>query len=244
VVDALPPDSGARNDTQVFDPLPPDSGARRDTQVFDPLPPDANPRDLGPDATAIDGGAGDARDVGKEGPLVVDMAPPPSDARDLPRETPVFDPLPPDSGPRDVSRDVRDAGTNEPPFIVDPVVDARLGLQVPQDMPRGRDSATREHWANTAPVRMRRSQDLPLCLCPEVRLAGEWQAGKILARLSGVSGAVGLRWQAQGQVEGEGSEILWTPSSDEDQLDVAVRTPDGVAVTSLRLGNASGRKDA
>ena len=52
----------------------------------------------------------------------------------------------------------------------------------------------------------------------------------------------GVRWQAQGQVEGEGGEILWTPSSDEDQLDAAVRTRDGVAVTSLRLGNAKGRK--
>jgi anaerobic magnesium-protoporphyrin IX monomethyl ester cyclase len=241
VVDMVPPPADARPDgPRVVDALPPDSGPRLDTPVLDPLPPDANPRDLVPDVTAIDGGAGDVSDVAKEGPMMVDMVPLPTDARDLR----VFevDPLPPDSGPRDLSKDVRDAGTNEPPFMVDPVVDARLGLHVPLDLPGGHDAATREHWANTAPVRMKRSQDLPLCLCPEVRLAGEWQGDKILARLSGVSGTFGVRWQAQGQVEGEGGEILWTPSSDEDQLDAAVRTRDGVAVTSLRLGNTSGRK--
>jgi hypothetical protein len=51
-------------------------------------------------------------------------------------------------------------------------------------------------------------------------------------------------WQAQGQVEGEGAEVSWTPSSDEDQLDVAVRTVDGVAVTLLRLEQVRGRKHA
>jgi anaerobic magnesium-protoporphyrin IX monomethyl ester cyclase len=260
VVDMVPPPADARMDgPMVVDALPPDSGPRTDTPVFDPLPPDANPRDLGPDATGIDGGAGDVRDAAKEGPLVVDMVPPPSDARDirvfevdplpppsdardLPKETPVVDPLPPDSGPRDVNGDIRDAGANEPPFMVDPVVPPKLGMRVPLDMP-GR-YATRDNWANTAPVRMKRSQDLPLCLCPELRLSGEWQEGKILARLSGVSGTFGVRWQAQGQVDGDGSEVLWTPSSDEDQLDVAVRTRDGVAITSLRLGKTNGRNQA
>jgi anaerobic magnesium-protoporphyrin IX monomethyl ester cyclase len=246
VVDMAPPPADARTDGPlVVDALPPDSGPRRDTQVFDPLPPDANPRDLVPDATPIDTGTGDVRDAAKEGPLVVDMAPPPADARDLPREYSYPDAdIPPDASARDAGTDARDAGTNEPPFMVDPVVDARLGLRIPLDMPGGGDAATREHWANTAPVRMKRSEDLPLCLCPELRLAGEWQGGKILAHLSGVSGTFGVRWQAQGQVDGDGDEVLWTPSSDEDQLDVAVRTRDGVAVTSLRLGNASGRKEA
>jgi len=246
VVDMAPPPADARPDGPlVVDALPPDSGARNDTSVYDPLPPDANPRDLVPDATPIDTGTGDVRDAAKEGPLVVDMAPPPADARDLPREYSYPDAdIPPDASARDAGTDARDAGTNEPPFMVDPVVDGRLGLRIPLDMPGGRDTATREHWANTAPVRMKRSQDLPLCLCPEVCLVGEWQGGKILARLSGVSGTFGVRWQAQGQVDGDGDEVLWTPSSDEDQLDAAVRTRDGVAVTSLRLGNASGRKDA
>jgi hypothetical protein len=127
---------------------------------------------------------------------------------------------------------------------VDPVVDARLGLQVLPESADPRGLATREHWANTSPLRLKRSQDLPLCLCPELRLAGEWLDGKIVAYLSGVPGNFSVRWQAQGQVDGDGAEAIWTPSSDEDQLDVAVRTHDGVAVTSLRLGQASGRKEA
>jgi hypothetical protein len=36
--------------------------------------------------------------------------------------------------------------------------------------------------------------------------------------------------------------VLWTPSSDEDQLDVAVRTREGVAVTLLRLDQVVGRR--
>ena len=146
------------------------------------------------------------------------------------------DPLPPDGG----ARDVRDAGGNEPPFIVDPVVDARMGMQPLLADPDSR-GPNREHWALTSPVRMKRSTDLPLCLCPEVRLAGEWQDGKVLARLSGPTESFSTRWQAQGRVEGTGPEVVWTPSSDEDQLDVAVRTSDGVAVTLLRLDQVAGR---
>jgi anaerobic magnesium-protoporphyrin IX monomethyl ester cyclase len=239
-LDAKKDSPGFNDGPLVVDALPPDSGPRTDTPVFDPFPADANPRDVGSDATPIDTGRADVQDAAKEGPLVVDMVPPPLDARDLP----VVDPLPLPTDARDAAGDVRDAGTNEPPFMVDPVVDARLGLQVPPEMPGGQDTATHEHWANTAPVRMKRSQDLPLCLCPEVHLRGEWKEGKILASLSGVSGTFGVRWQAQGQVEGEGDAILWTPSSDEDQLDVAVRTRDGVAVTSLRLARTRGSREA
>jgi radical SAM superfamily enzyme YgiQ (UPF0313 family) len=254
VVDALPPDSGARNDLPIYDPLPPDAGAR--DQGADGTPP--------VDTSPIDGGSVDVRDAGNE-PLVadplpppsdardvpadirmfevVDAVPPPSDARDVPRDLQIFDPLPPDSGPRDGSADVRDAGGNEPPFAVDPVVDARFGLFMPADSPVERGSAVCEHWADTSPVRMKRSQDLPLCLCPELHLAGKWQDGKVFAQVSGVAGAFSVRWQAQGQVEGDGAEVAWTPSSDEDQLDVAVRTQDGVAVTSLRLGQTRGSKE-
>ena len=58
------------------------------------------------------------------------------------------------------------------------------------------------------------------------------------------SGNFNTRWQAQGQIDGAGAGVVWTPSSDEDQLDVAVRTRDGVAITMLRLDQVCGRKDA
>jgi hypothetical protein len=102
----------------------------------------------------------------------------------------------------------------------------------------------RQYWALTSPTRLKRSQDLPLCLCPEVRVSGEWRQGTVLARLSGVPGDFNTRWQAQRPIEGEGAEVLWTPSSDEDQLDVAVRTHDGVAITLLRLEKVAGRRNA
>jgi len=219
-VDQAPPSDGALN-------LDRDSLGNNDLIVVsDALPPDAGARDLAGDSTqavdteAVDGGTEDADDA--------------EDAVDV--RILEVDPLPPDSG----ARDVRDAGGNEPPFIVDPVVDARMGMQPLLADPDLR-GATREHWAFTSPVRMKRSTDLPLCLCPEVHLAGEWQDGKVLAQLSGPTEGFSMRWQAQGHIEGTGPEVVWTPSSDEDQLDVAVRTVDGVAVTLLRLHQVARR---
>jgi radical SAM superfamily enzyme YgiQ (UPF0313 family) len=255
VNDPLPPDArglDVKKDSPgnadliiVSDALPPDSGARNDVIIVsDALPPDAGARDAGGDqrqaidATAIDGGT---RDAAAEGPMVVDCVPSPSDAR---VGAPDVDPAPRDALGLDARPDVRDAGGNEPPFMVDPVVEGREGLQVPPGLPDEASGAAREHWALTSPVRMKRSEDLPLCLCPEVRLAGEWQDGRVRVQLSGVPGDFNTRWQAQGQVDGDGAQVLWTPSSDEDQLDVAVRTRDGVAVTLLRLEQVRGRRPA
>ena len=253
--DPAPQPSDARDGMMINDGFhaegdapPPDSGARTDLpQLSDPLPPDASARDVHGDGSQVDSSPfdGGTRDLANEAPLIVDMVPIPSDARDVPRDYQMFevDPPPPDSGPRDTRMDVRDAGGNEPILIMDPVVAATMGLQLPPQNLDERKTFIREHWANTSPTRMKRSQDLPLCLCPEVRLAGEWQSGRVRATISGVPDAFSVRWQAQGQVDGDGDDVLWTPSSDEDQLDVAVRTRDGVAVSLLRLGQVRGSKE-
>ena len=260
VADALPPDAGARDvagdQPQVADAPPIDANLRdalgdRIT-VVDDVPPPLDARDLGFALEDPLPPPSDGRDLRT---VEVDPLPPPSDARDL--RTVEVDPLPPPSDARDQGRpevdgvpydtgalDLRDVGGNEPPFIVDPVVDARLGLQMPAGSPDEASPATREHWALTSPTRMKRSQDLPLCLCPEVKLAGEWQAGRVRVSLRGPDDSFSTRWQAQGAIEGEGAEMLWTPSSDEDQLDVAVRTRDGVAVTQLRLEQVRGTRPA
>lgn len=128
-------------------------------------------------------------------------------------------------------------------MIVDPPELPSVALQFP-DEAGGNQLAAREHWTDTQPTRLKRSTDLPLCLCPEIRLSGRWQDGKVVASVEGVTDSFSVRWQSQGHVEGEGAEVAWTPSSDEDQLDVAVRTHDGVAVTLLRLEQVRGRKDA
>jgi hypothetical protein len=46
--------------------------------------------------------------------------------------------------------------------------------------------------------------------------------------------AIGTRWQADGAVDGDEREVLWTPADDGDLLSVAVRTRGGVSVVSLR----------
>jgi anaerobic magnesium-protoporphyrin IX monomethyl ester cyclase len=223
----------------------------------------------------------DARDMGRP---ETDGLPPPSDARDvlrfevdplpgdaLGRDYGVVDMAPADPAAYDAKPVIRDAGSTEPPFIVDPVVESREGLIVPAGVKDEASQAVREHWALTSPVRLKRSQDLPLCLCPEARLSGEWQGNKVRACLASLPGDFNTRWQAQGEIEGVGDDalaevglahrsqsaggdgnpprvpsriILWTPSSDEDQLDVAVRTRDGVAVTLLRLEQVAGKRSA
>jgi anaerobic magnesium-protoporphyrin IX monomethyl ester cyclase len=259
---------------RTVDPLPPpdygkdagnkDSATKSDIIIVaDMLPSDAPARDVADDPgrdglvdriSVVDDVPSplDARDLATEPPLVADMVPPPTDARDV--RTVEVDPLPPPSDARDQGRpevdaapwdagaydtgaDVRDASPNEPPFIVDPVVDARLGVS-------NEPWATREHWALATPTRLKRSPDLPLCLCPEVKLAGAWEAGQVRVTLRGPTGAFATRWQAQGTIAGAGSEVVWTPSSDEDQLDVAVRTQDGVAIALLRLEQVAGRRPA
>jgi anaerobic magnesium-protoporphyrin IX monomethyl ester cyclase len=239
VVDALPPDSGAKKDMAVYDPLPPDSGARDVSADRSPI--DGEPGDA---KQAIDGDLADAdiRDVAKEGPMIVDPPPAPTDARDA--RIIEVDPLPPPSDARDGADSKLDAGQGERPFIVDPVVDARWGVNAPVHDESEQALMAREHWADTSTARIKRSLDLPLCLCPEVRLIGRWESGSVRACLSGIDGPYSVRWQAQGRVDGLGGEALWTPSSDEDQLDVAVRTSDGVAVTLLRLRQVRGDRKA
>lgn len=253
VVDQAPSDSGARNDLPtVVDALPPDSGPRdtRDSNVvYDPVPPDTRPGDLsGELGEPIDGDLLDVRrDLAAERPLVVDALPPDSGPRDV--RLIEVDPLPPDSGPRDTTSVGRDAGPELPP-VMDPPVAPFSALLSPQETGHGREMTQRrsdrwtDHWTDTQPTRLKRSTDLPLCLCPEIQVSGRWQGDKVMAAVRGASGHFAVRWQSQGQVEGEGTQVAWTPSSDEDQLDVAVRTPDGVSVTILRLAAVAGRKQA
>jgi len=237
-VDPLPPDAEARRDAakegpMVVDPLPPDVGAQTDWPVYDPVPPDASGRDSD-SGKGIDSESADlGRDATDAGPLVVDALPEPLDARDSPRDYQYLevDSLPPDAGARDSGSEVRDAGGREPPFVLDPVVDARLSLQL------------HEHWTDTSPARMKRSSDLPLCLCPEASIVGRWSDGCVVARVEAAAGeAFSTRWQAQGTIDGEGAEVRWRPSSDEDQLDVAVRTVDGLSFASLRLSESRGHR--
>lgn len=42
--------------------------------------------------------------------------------------------------------------------------------------------------------------------------------------------------------EGTERQVTWTPASDQDQLNLAVRGQDGVAIAELRLCQVAGRR--
>ena len=60
--------------------------------------------------------------------------------------------------------------------------------------------------------------------------------------LTGTEQPLTIRWQCDGELTGADRNVVWIPSSDEDQLNVAVRGRDGVAVAELRLDQVRGRR--
>ena len=262
VVDPLPPDasrrdatpdymiayilpSDARPDFMVVDPLPPDAGrpdARPDYMVVDPLPPNAGRPDARPDF------------------MVVDPLPPDAGRPDARPDYMVVDPLPPNAGRPDARPDYmiadmlpRDSGAMDGGASKDAVKPEALPVVDPPPAPSDALSSTRGelppaaaevggHWADTTPRRSPRTRDLPLCLPPEVRVQGEWVDGAVRVHLTGADEPLTIRWQSEGEVTGSDRQVTWTPSSDADQLNVAVRSRDGVAVAELRLNQVCGQR--
>jgi len=179
-------------------------------QVLDPLPP---PGDAAPDH----------KDGQTEDIFMSDCVPPDagkdiSVVDDVPADTGVdvqqADPPPADSGVEDVS-----------PFDnwADPVPpdasEAALGL---------------DRFHDTSPRRAVRSNDLPLFHAPQVKLEAARDGAQVAVTLRGLGRGMSTRWQSDGEIEGDGARVVWTPCSPDDQLRVAVRSKGGVAVVSLR----------
>ncbi len=99
---------------------------------------------------------------------------------------------------------------------------------------------TLEHWADTSPRRAIRTQDLPLWDPPGIRLESRTDGDAVRVRLCGERQNMSLRWESNGDVEGDGREVTWRPASSDDQLRVAVRTRGGVAITALRARQVEG----
>ena len=234
IYDLLPPPDAARPDAgpdyMIADMLPPPDARRApDAIIYDPLPPpDAARPDFGPvvDPLVPDAGRSDVRDSGN---TVYDPAPPPDAGRP---DYMIADMLPPS-----------DAGVQK--------VDAAFPVSDPPVAPIGALSSTRGapgategggHWADTTPRRSPRGRDLPLCLPPEIRVVGEWVDGAVQVCLTGAEEPLSIRWQSDGEVVGTDRQVTWAPSSDDDQLNVAVRSRDGVAVGELRLCQVRGRR--
>ena len=257
-------------DYVVYDPLPPDAGrpdARPDYMIADMLPPDASPRDLGPDTMIVDPLPPDAaRPDARPDYKIADMHPPEEphprdDGRlDVRPDAMIVDPLPPDAGRPDARPDYmiadmlprdtglqdggasRDAGQPEFPMSYDPAPVPSGALSSTRGDPSSADTEVGARWADTTPRRSPRSRDLPLCLPPEIRVEGEWVDGAVEVHLTGSDESLNIRWQSDGEVTGSDRQVTWTPASDQDQLNVAVRSRDGVAVAELRLGQVRGRR--
>ncbi|MGA9653271.1 MAG: hypothetical protein WBV96_05100, partial [Polyangia bacterium] len=256
----LPPPDASRPDRSpdyaVYDPLPPDAGrpdASPDYLIADMLPPpDAGRRDATPDYIMVDPLVPDAgRPDTTPDYMIADMLPPPDAGRsDATPDYLIADMLPPDASPRDTTPDrliiidplPPDAGRPDTPMVTDPPVSASGVLSPARGDFSPVAAEVGDHWADTTPRRSARARDLPLCLPPEIRVEGEWVDGAVRVDLTGADGPLTIRWQSDGEAIGTDRQVIWTPASDQDQLNVAVRNRDGVAVAELRLGQVRGRR--
>ena len=90
------------------------------------------------------------------------------------------------------------------------------------------------HFGYSGPRRALRSRDLPLYELPEVSLVPQVREDGVHVHLQAEPVSLGIRWETDGKLTGEGRDVVWQPACDDDQLRVAVRTRGGVAITSLR----------
>jgi anaerobic magnesium-protoporphyrin IX monomethyl ester cyclase len=229
VSDPVPPDAG-KKDVFMADPVPFDAG-KKDVFMADMLPPDAGRRELLVDDPV-------PPDAGRKDVFMADMLPPDAGRRDVMLVDPlppdasrpelrVLDPLPPDAGKRDTIP------------MIDPVPSPSALLEP------GAPAASSNmlaYWADTSPKRSVRDGTLPLSQPPEISLDGTWAGASVEVTLSGTDEPLSIRWESQGTVAGTERRVTWTPVSDQDQLNVAVRGQDGVALAELRLCQVAGRR--
>jgi radical SAM superfamily enzyme YgiQ (UPF0313 family) len=198
----------------VADPVPPDGG-KQDSVVSDPVPPDTGMETMVADPVP--------EDTGFE-TLVVDALPPDAgvdahDAHDATFDSFVADPPPPDTG-----IDAADAA------------DAKDASTFGSAEPKRR---LLDQFRDTSPQRSVRSDDLPLSAPPTPSIHATREGDVVHVQLRGTVAAVTTRWQGDGLIDGEGTEITWTPSGPDDALRVAVRSKGGVAVVSVRAHDVS-----
>ncbi|MCC6558912.1 MAG: B12-binding domain-containing radical SAM protein [Polyangiaceae bacterium] len=202
--------------------------------VVDPPPPD--------------GGTG-----GMGGSMVVD--PPPPDAGTGGGGTMVVDPPPPDAGTGGFGGAGGYGGAGgaggqggHGGMVVDPPPPDGMPGTSALDVESGERFATigREprklrlidQWFDTSPKTSVRTVDLALFDPPRPRLSARREGDTIAVSIDGLTALVSTRWEAEGEVEGDGLEVRWRPSGPADRVRVAVRSRGGVAVLSLRADEA------
>jgi hypothetical protein len=144
---------------------------------------------------------------------------------------------------------VNAAGVGDLPALVANVTaDPRLGDEsslvctvdpAPPECTAGatRGHAVVENWRDSGPRRLVRSQDLALYDPPSVHLEAVCEARRIRVQLHSDDANLSIRWQSEGQVQGEGPTVYWTPANEDDSLCVAVRGAGGITVATLRAAD-------
>ncbi|MCC7535782.1 MAG: radical SAM protein [Deltaproteobacteria bacterium] len=195
--------------------------------VVDPAPRDLGIADAGPEPM----------DAEPDVPMVVDPAPPdlgPDDAGE-PDVPMVVDPAPPDLGPEDsgpmvVDPPPPDMGMSAIPAERDPMASAPV---LEGATPRRRLRLI-DQWVDSSPRESVRTDDLALSDPPSPRLRARREGDVVHVAVEGVRAPVTTRWESEGAVEGEGLDVRWSPVDSTDQIRVAVRSRNGVAVVTLR----------
>jgi hypothetical protein len=137
----------------------------------------------------------------------------------------VVDPPPPDDaglGALDVDSDDRAAA-----------------LGVPAQGEAGESKGPRrlrliDQWFDTSPKATPRTGDLALYDPPRPRLRARREGDAVVVSVEALRARASARWEAEGEVDGEGTLVRWRPSGPSDRVRVAIRTRGGVAVLSLR----------
>ncbi len=182
---------------------------------------------------------------GQGGGMVADPLPPDGGGGGV-----VYDPLPPDGGGGSGGGEVDDplppdgGGGYGGGEIYDPA-------PPPYEDSRDAESNSRTMqsrqatgaWRDTSPAYAARTADLPMFAPPKPQLVARRQGKSLYVELLGVDEPASTRWESEGQINGLGRNVRWTPKNEKDRLRAAVRTRGGVAVISLGP-NGHGDTDA
>jgi radical SAM superfamily enzyme YgiQ (UPF0313 family) len=161
----------------------------------------------------------------------------------------VVDPPPPDAASSSSTGTGGHIGAGG--FVVDPAPpddggigalevesDQALALGVPvEEAPRRLRLI--DQWFDTSPKATARTVDLPLYDPPRAKLTARREGDDVVVRLEGARARVTTRWEADGPIEGTGTEVRWKPAGPADRVRVAIRARGGIAVLSLRASDAS-----
>jgi hypothetical protein len=176
---------------------------------------DVGPETVTHDSFVVDPAPSDTGfDIGHDSDAGVDA----SDTADSSIDSMVVDPPPPDTG--------FDTSTS-------------ASLEPENKGPRD-DLNDLFHWTDSSPKRAERSDDLPLHDPPVARLYATRQGDCVNVDICGLREPASTRWDAEGDVHGEGTSVQWKPQSPNDLLRVVVRTQGGVAILELRAKSIDG----